>query len=491
MRRRWPLFATYIVGVALLAAWVIIRAPEPNDVVYAYDTVVQAHAETTDPSIEVRAVGVEADLLREAGLYDVHAAVVLTTSTGVTVAPVPVPERDWVVHPVLIDQPDLQAPDPIEVPAGSTLVALRVAEASPAHSFATLVDPLDQVIDADLPVLRGGAQVATVTVQLTPIPITGEDLDIPGPADIPDQQLPRPDVGEAIPAVLQPDRHPVWVVGLADDVVVLDARSPHRFSGLVGWCGQMPGFIDSIGASRFTATGRYAGGPAPHGLATYEVQVADDHVTVSRRLAPPSQFDGVTPMDPLPPIAGSPVEPAGFCDMDVDIAIRAIEDGYQLEDYRGSPTWQQHDLAAWPDLSRADGDGWWRTDDVDVEGLPQLAGDLLVRVERGRIIDAAAPPGTARHMVDDIDVPTEPMTMEVVGFGSSPDGPRIQLREAVWVTPDGAFPATDDPAGPRTLISAAPAITYQLPADAPRDLEAGDLVEVTIDDGQITTITRR
>ena len=491
MRRRWALFATYLVGVALLAVWVISRASEPNDVVDAYDTAVEARVHTADPSSEGRAVGVHADLLQQAGLYDAHAAVVLTTSAGVTVTPVPVPERDWVVHPVLIDQPDLQAPDPVDVPVGSTLVALWVAEPSPAQSSTTLVHPLDRVIEVDLPVLSGGTQVATVTVHLTPVPITGEDLDIPGSADIPDQQLPRPDVGEAIPAVLQPDRQPVWVVGLADDVAVRDARSPHLFSGLVGWCGQMPGFIDSIGGDLFTATGQYAFGPAPHGMVPYEVQVADAHVTVTRRLAPPSRFDGVNPIGPMPPIQGSPVEQSGYCDIDEDVAMRANEGGYFLEDFRDSPTWVQHDLSAWPELVDDARDGWWRTDAVDVEGLPRLTGDLLVRLERGRIIDAAAPPGVARHMVYDTDLPAETRTMEVVGFGSDPEGPRVQVRDAIWITRDGAFPADTDPDGPRTLVSAMPPTSYQLPPDAPPDLEVGDLVEVTIDDGQVTTITER
>lgn len=46
---------------------------------------------------------------------------------------------------------------------------------------------------------------------------------------------------------------------------------PNTVSGLVGWCGTLPGFTDEPGASGFHAAGGYTSGPAPRGLITYAV----------------------------------------------------------------------------------------------------------------------------------------------------------------------------------------------------------------------------
>lgn len=401
MRRRWALMGTYVGGVALLAAWVVTRGPAPNTIAYHYETEASVTVEVLDGTVEVQAA--------------------------------------------LLDAADFEQEGPIDVEAGMTLVALRVVEPSNDDGLTEIVYPLDRPVSATLPVLAGGDQIAVLSVELTPVPVTGDDLDIPGAVDIPAQRLPRPAVGQAIPSALGPERRPVWIVGLDQEVVVVDARSPHDASGLVGWCGSMPGFIDSIGGDRFTATGEYAFGPAPHGLTSYEVVQAADHVTVTRRLAPPARAFTNSSGLPLPLIQGSPVPQGPFCDIDTAVAQQANEDGYYLEDFRGDPTWVQHDLSAWPDLARADGDGWWRTDEVDVERVPVLTGDLLVRTRRGRIVDAAAAPGIARYPYQQN---TAPSTRVMQLLEVDRENRTVELGDVVWVTPGGVYLSGEDPPEP-------------------------------------------
>ncbi|CAN5355013.1 hypothetical protein BH23ACT9_BH23ACT9_25570 [soil metagenome] len=337
-----------------------------------------------------------------------------------------------------------------------------------------------------MPLVADGAVIARITATLTAVPRTGEDLGIPGARDIPDQRLPRPAVGEAIPTQLA-DGQPIWIVGLDDDVVVLDARSPHAASGLVGWCGSMPGFTDSIGASRFTARGEYRFGPALRGLTTYDVDVRRDHVVATGRLAPSSGIDRVGPDVVTPPIEGSPVEQQGpVCDSDPVINEAANEAGYYLEDFRGDPTWVQHDLSGWPDLAGARGDGWFRTDEAHVDGIAHLVGDVLVQRQRGHIVDLAAPPGVARFLYGS-DVSSVPQTLQLVQI--EPDRGAIGVRQVMWVTADGIAPAAADPDGPRHLIGTQPSFGYLLAPDARLDGAIGDLVTMVIDNGMVSAVT--
>lgn len=100
--------------------------------------------------------------------------------------------------------------------------------------------------------------------------------------------LPLPPRGEAI-AAWMPDGLPVLVSRAPDGTAhVLDARNPHRIGWwrLTGWCSSAGLFEDSWDGSRFTVSGKWAAGPAPHGLTPYETQTRDGVVLVGRRGQP-------------------------------------------------------------------------------------------------------------------------------------------------------------------------------------------------------------
>lgn len=67
----------------------------------------------------------------------------------------------------------------------------------------------------------------------------------------------------------------------------------------------------------------------------------------------------------------------------------------------------------------------------------------------------------------------------------------MNLRDVIWATPDGAFPATADPAGPRRLVGANQAFPYSLAEGVRVTAPLDTLVEVTIDDGIVTALTPR
>ena len=72
---------------------------------------------------------------------------------------------------------------------------------------------------------------------------------------------------------------PVWVVTDDDGATtVVSAVNPHPWFGmkeLVGWCPRLHAFSGFYDGSRFDRLGYYLFGPAPHGLARYEVEGRD------------------------------------------------------------------------------------------------------------------------------------------------------------------------------------------------------------------------
>lgn len=193
----------------------------------------------------------------------------------------------------------------------------------------------------------------------------------------------------------------------------------------------------------------------------------------------------------LPAIEGSPVEQGPYCENDAEIAAQAGEDGAFLEDFTGDPTWVQHALADWPPLDGATGDGWFRTDEHDLaDGGPHLAGDLLVHRERGVIIDASSPPGTARTLRLSGDEPAA-VTGQYEQTSPPVNGVRqVLIQPVMWVTSTGIFPADTPPDDTdRHLASTQPSMGYWLAADVEIDVSPGDVITLTIVDQQVADIS--
>jgi hypothetical protein len=90
------------------------------------------------------------------------------------------------------------------------------------------------------------------------------------------------------------DGHPVFVVHDDDGAVrVLDAVSPHAPTGLtkvLAWCATSSLFEDLWHGSSFDRHGHYLGGPAPTGMAAYEVSAVDrGRMTVGERQEAPAR----------------------------------------------------------------------------------------------------------------------------------------------------------------------------------------------------------
>ena len=107
--------------------------------------------------------------------------------------------------------------------------------------------------------------------------------------------LPRPHPGTTVATTL-PDGAPVFVVGHADGgVSVLSAIDTH-LQDLVVFCPDSRTFIEPGPVSRWDEYGRYLFGPAPGGLAPYEVTLDGDAVRVGRRLEPPPRTVDAVPV---------------------------------------------------------------------------------------------------------------------------------------------------------------------------------------------------
>lgn len=461
----------------------------PSGVVYGTEILVVAEIEGA-LAATVSATGLSASEAGEGGLVAIGDAVlILTSSRAAEVALDQVSsDRDVSAAISRLDGADLVVErQTAELqPDMPTVVLLEVSSESTAA--------LEEDVTISLP-LRDPftGETSTVVVSLTPRDLTGEDFGVPSPVDIPDEQFTRPEPGRALPERLA-DGTPIWVVGLDDDVVVLNARSPHTPSGLVGWCGTLPGFTDSPGAARFDSRGRYTFGPAPTGLTPYAIEVGQDSVTVQRRLEPPPRPDepGAASWEDLyAPIEGSDLPQGVMCESLADKAREAGQDGSFPEDYRESVGWVQHDLSDW-EVLEGQAEGWFRTTSAPLEGYGRIEGDLLVRREKGQTVDVVTTPGSPTQ-----GYPRERERADVLQFVSHeadavedcvvpcPHG-AVQLREVSWVTAEDIIriePDTPRPAPPLGLIGQFP---FNADALGPRPL--GESATVSADPGDLVLV---
>ena len=373
------------------------------------------------------------------------------------------------------------------LPDEPTAVLLKIEgeEQELPDSGEVVLEQLTGHADLRLPVEIGG-EVGEVRVTVTSVTLGLDDLNtsIDAPGDVPDQVFDRPAPGVALPEQLD-DGTPIWIVGLDEGVGVVGARSPHTVSGLVGWCGTLPGFIDSPGSSRFTADGRYQFGPAPFGLVPYGTVVDGETVTVTSRLAPEPRDAGGTAG--FPPIRGSAIPQTGPCPSELDVVD---EDGGDvsaaLEDYRDAPGWVQHDLTGWPPLDGQD-DGWYLTEDAETE-QGQWVGETLIQRVDGVTVDLAAPPPGPMLVRPPGPHPRAGLLVEQAS-GPTPSCQACTNGSAVildveWVTPTRLLPtdpAGSRPEGPSSLVPTLPFNDAPLPVPMADGLvlggaEPGELV---------------
>jgi nitrite reductase/ring-hydroxylating ferredoxin subunit len=105
--------------------------------------------------------------------------------------------------------------------------------------------------------------------------------------------LSLPEPGEVAAAFV--DGEPVFVVHDDDgEVRVLDAVDPHAADEpkVLAYCRDAATFEDLRHGSRFTVRGHWLGGPAPTGMAAYEIVERDDEqVTIGDLGEPPARED--------------------------------------------------------------------------------------------------------------------------------------------------------------------------------------------------------
>lgn len=88
------------------------------------------------------------------------------------------------------------------------------------------------------------------------------------------------------------EEHPVFVVSDEQgSAIVLDAMSPHsNFPKVLAWCATSRVFEDLWHGSTFASDGTWLGGPAPTGMARYEVRGVDHgRAEVGVRSSPPAR----------------------------------------------------------------------------------------------------------------------------------------------------------------------------------------------------------
>jgi hypothetical protein len=116
---------------------------------------------------------------------------------------------------------------------------------------------------------------------------------MPGIVDQPGAvALPLPERGDVAAEFV--NGHPVFVVHDDDGQVrvldAVDSHEPHGMLKVLAWCRTSHVFEDLWHASRFDSQGRWIGGPAPTGMAPYQVlAVTDRHVVVGDRLPAPAR----------------------------------------------------------------------------------------------------------------------------------------------------------------------------------------------------------
>lgn len=160
--------------------------------------------------------------------------------------------------------------------------------------------PVSQAAQSVVPPPRlvRGRLVAGAVVLLLVVAVVAAIARSVLPGDVA-RALALPPPGEVVAAFVEGD--PVFVVHDDDgDVRVLDAVDPHApgESKVLAYCTDEGTFEDLRHGSRFTRRGEWVGGPAPTGMAAYEIVGRDDvQVEVGERGDPPArevaELDGV------------------------------------------------------------------------------------------------------------------------------------------------------------------------------------------------------
>lgn len=149
-------------------------------------------------------------------------------------------------------------------------------------------------------------------------------LLIPREPEVEPVVVDRPSPGEVRPDYL-PDGTPIWVVGHDNgDVSVLsgfDTHIPFGLNKLLWWCEKADGFENPEHGSKYDEYGLKIGGPAPHGLRSYELN-DDGRITLGR-------FRGGMPPDT--PHSGPPVQNRTWC--------TGFDDGTTWHTFTGWETW--------------------------------------------------------------------------------------------------------------------------------------------------------
>jgi hypothetical protein len=141
--------------------------------------------------------------------------------------------------------------------------------------------------------------------------------------------LQRPPAGQ-VRADYLPDGTPVWVIGHEDGTVDVlsgfDTHTPSNIGKLLWWCPEARGLDNPAHGSKWDEYGVKIGGPAPAGLASWEVSVVSSRVLLGETRAAP-QLDA--------PVHGPPSHEREWCNGFAGGAIFHTFDGWERWD---SPT---------------------------------------------------------------------------------------------------------------------------------------------------------
>ena len=141
--------------------------------------------------------------------------------------------------------------------------------------------------------------------------------------------LARPPAGQARADYLA-DGTPVWVIGHQDGTVDVlsgfDTHVPFNLGKLLWWCPTARGLEDVSHGNRWDESGANIGGPAPAGLASWEVTVQSSRVFLGELRPAPTQ-DG--------PVIGPPEHERDWCLPAEEPVVFHTFDGWEVWD---SPT---------------------------------------------------------------------------------------------------------------------------------------------------------
>ena len=141
--------------------------------------------------------------------------------------------------------------------------------------------------------------------------------------------LARPPAGQARADYLA-DGTPVWVIGHEDGTVDVlsgfDTHVPFNLGKLLWWCPTARGLEDVSHGNRWDESGANIGGPAPAGLASWEVTVQSSRVFLGEPRPAPTR-DG--------PVIGPPEHERDWCLPAEDPVVFHTFDGWEVWD---SPT---------------------------------------------------------------------------------------------------------------------------------------------------------